>query len=102
MLDAARTVVKSCDCADHDRLACHKCLLPFSPPHELDRVSRKVAVRVLEQILGVDNDAEPDQQAWLAAVTEEAPRSRSVARNLRWRRSSTPRSSSGCAPSARP
>ncbi len=73
MLDAARTVVKSCDCADHDRLACHKCLLPFSPPHELDRVSRKVAVRVLEQILGVDNDAEPDQQAWLAAVTEEAP-----------------------------
>ncbi|MGA4692584.1 DEAD/DEAH box helicase [Rhodococcus sp. AB351] len=73
VLDAARTVVQSCDCAEHDRLACHKCLLPFAPPHELDRVSRKVAVRVLDQILGVDGDAEPDRQAWLDAVTEEAP-----------------------------
>ncbi|SUE13269.1 dead/deah box helicase [Rhodococcus gordoniae] len=73
VLDAARTVVRDCDCSQHDRLACHKCLLPFSPPHELDKVSRKVALRVLEQILGVDNDAEPDRQAWLDAVTEEAP-----------------------------
>ncbi|MFI6756076.1 DEAD/DEAH box helicase [Rhodococcus coprophilus] len=76
VLDAARAVVRDCDCAEHDRLACHKCLLPFAPPHELDRVSRKVAVRVLEQILGVDGDAEPDPQAWLAAITEQAPRKR--------------------------
>ncbi|WP_435277918.1 DEAD/DEAH box helicase [Rhodococcus yananensis] len=74
VLDAARTVVKNCDCAEHDRLACHKCLLPFAPPHELDRVSRTTAVRVLDQLLGVDGDADPDVDAWLRAVTEEAPR----------------------------
>lgn len=74
VLDAARSVVRDCDCAEHDRLACHKCLLPFAPPHELDRVSRTTAVRVLEHLLGVDGDAEPNEQEWLAAVTEEAPR----------------------------
>ncbi len=73
VLDAARTVVQHCDCADHDRLACHKCLLPFAPPHELDRLSRTTALRVLDDLLGVDGDAEPDRDSWLGAVTEEAP-----------------------------
>ena len=70
VLDAARTVVRDCDCAEYDRLACHKCLLPFAPPHDLDRVSRKTAVRVLDHLLGVDGDAEPDRDWWLKAVTE--------------------------------
>ncbi|WP_137726483.1 DEAD/DEAH box helicase [Prescottella subtropica] len=75
VLDAARTVVKDCDCADHDRLACHKCLLPFAPPHELDKVSRKTALRVLDQLLGVDGD-EPALEAWLGKVTEGKRRKR--------------------------
>ncbi|EOM75737.1 DEAD/DEAH box helicase [Rhodococcus rhodnii] len=70
VLAAARAVVHDCDCAEHDRLACHKCLLPFAPSHELDRVSRKAALRVLDQILGVVDDAEPDDTAWLDAVTD--------------------------------
>lgn len=74
VLDAARAVVRDCDCADHDRLACHKCLLPFAPPHELDKVSRKTALRVLDQFLGVDGDADPNLDEWLSAVTEEASR----------------------------
>ncbi|GAA4674545.1 DEAD/DEAH box helicase [Gordonia humi] len=75
VLDAARTVVHGCDCADHERLACHKCLLPFAPPHELDKVSRTTAARVLDQLLGVESDAEPDRNWWLKVVTEDAPRS---------------------------
>lgn len=70
VLDAARTVVRECDCAEYDRLACHKCLLPFAPQHDLDRVSRKTAARVLDHLLGVDGDAEPDRDWWLRAVAE--------------------------------
>ncbi|MGC4960933.1 DEAD/DEAH box helicase [Gordonia sp. DT101] len=73
VLDAARTVVRNCDCAEQDRLACHKCLLPFAAPHELDKVSRKTAARILDDLLGVDGDAEPQVAAWLAEVTEQAP-----------------------------
>ncbi|WP_338836935.1 DEAD/DEAH box helicase [Gordonia polyisoprenivorans] len=73
VLDAARTVVHKCDCAEHDRLACHKCLLPFAPPHELDKVSRKTAARILDDLLGVDGDADPDRKKWLSDVTESAP-----------------------------
>lgn len=70
VLDAARTVVHDCDCADHDRLACHKCLLPFAPPHELDKVSRKAALRVLDDLLGVDTDTKPNRETWLSEVSE--------------------------------
>ncbi|MBR7193518.1 DEAD/DEAH box helicase [Gordonia sp. SCSIO 19800] len=73
VLDAARTVVRNCDCAEHDRLACHKCLLPFAPPHDLDKVSRKTAARVLDDLLAVDGDAEPNRETWFADVTESAP-----------------------------
>ena len=75
-LAAARSVLRGCDCADHDRLACHKCLLPFAPPHELDKVSRKTAARILDGLLGVGSDAEPDREAWLADITESASRRR--------------------------
>ena len=73
VLDAARDVVHTCDCAEHDRLACHKCLLPFAQPHDLDKVSRKTAARILDDLLGVDGDADPTSDTWLADVTEAAP-----------------------------
>ncbi|WP_411815557.1 DEAD/DEAH box helicase [Gordonia sp. SND2] len=76
VLNAARTVVHHCDCAEHDRLACHKCLLPFAPPHELDKVSRTTALRVLDQLLGVDGETAPDADSWLKAVTAESPGTR--------------------------
>jgi ATP-dependent helicase YprA (DUF1998 family) len=72
VLNAARNVVHDCDCADHDRLACHKCLLPFAPPHDLDKVSRTTALRILDQLLVVDN-AEPNRETWLADVPETMP-----------------------------
>ncbi|MFD3593185.1 DEAD/DEAH box helicase [Nocardia sp. NPDC058640] len=70
VLAAARKVVKDCDCTD--RLACHKCLLPFAPPRELDKVSRITAAKVLDDLLAC-REAEPNAESWLASVTEETP-----------------------------
>ncbi|QCB52930.1 DEAD/DEAH box helicase [Rhodococcus sp. PAMC28707] len=77
VLDAARAVVRDCDCAGHDRLACHKCLLPFSPPHELDKVSRMTALRVLNDLLDVDDDVEPNRDEWVKSV-REGPRGKPI------------------------
>lgn len=71
VLDAARKVVRGCDCANQDRLACHKCLLPFAPPHELDKVARKTAARILDDLLGADGDADPNREWWLDSVSED-------------------------------
>lgn len=52
--------VSTCACADEGRLACHRCLLPFAAPWQVDRVSRAAAERHLRDILtGGSNDAEP-------------------------------------------
>ncbi|MBM7245183.1 DEAD/DEAH box helicase [Rhodococcus fascians] len=77
VLDAARTVVRNCDCAEHDRLACHKCLLPFAPPHQLDKVSRVTALRVLNDLLDVDDDTEPNREEWVKSV-REGPRGKPI------------------------
>ncbi|MGH3893773.1 MAG: DEAD/DEAH box helicase [Rhodococcus qingshengii] len=76
VLAAARKLVHECTCAAEDRLACHLCLLPFAPPHELDKVSRKTAVKVLDLLLGTSDGSVPALEPWLAAVTEEAPAER--------------------------
>lgn len=70
VLVAAREVVKNCDCTD--RLACHKCLLPFAPPRELDKVSRITAAKVLDDLLAC-KDGEPNPASWLDSITEETP-----------------------------
>ncbi|MFC6013014.1 DEAD/DEAH box helicase [Nocardia lasii] len=70
VLVAAREVVKNCGCTD--RLACHKCLLPFAPPRELDKVSRITAAKVLDDLLACQ-DGEPNPTAWLDSITEETP-----------------------------
>ncbi|SMG55763.1 Distinct helicase family with a unique C-terminal domain including a metal-binding cysteine cluster [Rhodococcus rhodochrous J3] len=73
MLAAARKVVRECPCREEERLACHRCLLPFAPPHELDKVSRTTALKVLNHILDVGAHSEPDLDDWNAHITEEAP-----------------------------
>lgn len=72
-LAAARTVVADCSCQHEDRLACHRCLLPFAPPHEMDKVSRATAAKLLDEILGVTPGAPPDLDSWTAGITEHAP-----------------------------
>ncbi|MDJ0016589.1 hypothetical protein QM828_30590, partial [Rhodococcus erythropolis] len=36
-------------------------------------MSRKTAVRILDDLLAVDSDAEPNRETWIADVTESAP-----------------------------
>ncbi|GAB4587647.1 helicase-related protein [Nocardia sp. IFM 10818] len=72
VLVAARQVVKNCECAQQDRLACHRCLLPFAPPHELDKVSRQTAAKVLDVLLD-SKDIEPVWERWAEFITEEEP-----------------------------
>lgn len=73
VLAAARRIVRDCSCQDEDRLACHRCLLPFAAPHELDKVSRATAHKLLDDILDVDTDATPTLEDWTAGITEHAP-----------------------------
>ncbi|PPJ30640.1 DEAD/DEAH box helicase [Nocardia nova] len=76
VLAAARKVLHACDCATEQRQACHKCLLSFAPPHELDKVSRQTAARVLDELLGAGKDVEPHWNTWEAALTREKPKRR--------------------------
>lgn len=73
MLAAARQVVRECPCRDEDRLACHRCLLPFAPPYDMDKVSRVTALKLLDDILDVGSHATPDLEDWTSDVTEKAP-----------------------------
>ena len=78
VLTAARRIVRTCECAEQERLACHKCLLPFAAPYELDRVSRQSAARVLDDLLGVDKDSEPEWADWENIITSAQPARRVV------------------------
>lgn len=52
--------VASCACAGEGRLSCHRCLLPFAPPGQVDQVSRAAAERHLRDLLAADRpDFEP-------------------------------------------
>ena len=74
LLRHAYLTVRDCPCQTEGRLACHRCLLPFAAPHEVDRTSRQAAARHLAAILGSGDDAagEPGEaRAW--QVTEQPP-----------------------------
>ncbi|MCW2690932.1 MAG: box helicase, partial [Mycobacterium sp.] len=73
VLAAARQIVRECPCRDEDRLACHRCLLPFAAPYDMDKVSRLTALKLLDDILDVGSHATPDLEDWTAEVTEKAP-----------------------------
>ena len=64
--------VRTCECQYEERLACHRCLLPFAPPAALRRTSRASAVRHLARLLGLAEDAEsPEGPPW--TITETPP-----------------------------
>lgn len=73
VLAAARRIVDDCPCQHEDRLACHRCLLPFTAPHEMDKVSRAAAAKLLSNILDAPAGTEPDLNDWAVGVTAEAP-----------------------------
>jgi len=73
MLALAWNRVRNCECRHEDRLACHRCLLPFASPLETNRVSRSSAERHLRVLLALPENAETAEgTTW--TVTEVAPR----------------------------
>jgi ATP-dependent helicase YprA (DUF1998 family) len=70
VLASALAVVEACPCRDEDVLACHRCLMPFTPPSLVDRTSRARAEQLIQEILTAGReDASPDDAAlW---VTED-------------------------------
>lgn len=61
LLAAALRVVAECPCKDENRMACHRCLLPFSFGLGADRLSRLAAERHLRTILGMSASLEADE-----------------------------------------
>jgi hypothetical protein len=61
LLATALQVVARCPCKDENRMACHRCLLPFSFGLGADRLSRLAAERHLRTILGMSFPLESDE-----------------------------------------
>ena len=73
ILQLAWEKVSSCACADENRLACHRCLLPFAPSRNADKVSRVTAERHLRAILQGDEHTIPTDMAWVVTDVAVAP-----------------------------
>lgn len=75
ILVRAWEIVQGCECAQTDKLACEKCLLPFTNGFEFPHTSRQVAEQMLWRILGADKeeaDPVPDAScSW--KTTTKAP-----------------------------
>jgi ATP-dependent helicase YprA (DUF1998 family) len=75
LLHAAWDVVRNCECRNEERLACHRCLLPFAPPWQVEHVARVTSERLLRNILagkdGAADDGEPSFDDW--KVTDVPP-----------------------------
>ncbi|KAA0919253.1 DEAD/DEAH box helicase [Dietzia sp. ANT_WB102] len=73
LLHTAYVAVRDCECADANRLACPKCLLPHAHGSDADRTSRGAAETALLGLLrgtDRDDDAEPNREDW-TIVTEQ-------------------------------
>jgi hypothetical protein len=74
ILHTAWQVLRDCECQDEQRLACHRCLLPFAAPHQVRSVSRAAGERHLRDILNggfVDPDVDPSVEMGWACTTVE-------------------------------
>ena len=73
LLYRAWRIVATCECGGQGRLACHRCLLPFAPPWQVEHVAREAAERHLRALLtaGVPDAAVPQACDW--ELTEEPP-----------------------------
>jgi len=74
--------VSRCECQTEQRLACHRCLLPFARPWQVDSVSRATAERHLRAILtaGTADTAPAAEMTW--TLTKQEPPSPPVESHL--------------------
>jgi hypothetical protein len=83
LLQAALDVVEGCPCAVEAKLACHRCLLPFVHPGQVEKASRARAAQMLAEILGLAAPSgeasphvwQPVQAASIADVPPPSPES---------------------------
>ena len=80
LLEKAFRVIAACQCREEERMACHRCLLPFAAPYETDQVSRAVAADALALLLTAGREDDPDtvdpteaQWQWEVVVDALAP-----------------------------
>jgi hypothetical protein len=72
LLVRAWDLVRTCECRHEERLACHRCLLPFVPPGSVRRASRASAERHLGRLLGLAPEADTaEDTSW--TITEVPP-----------------------------
>lgn len=65
VLANARRILQECDCQNDSRNACHNCLLPFAAGPDAEHVSRIVALRAINELLGCENDDKtPQLEDW--------------------------------------
>jgi len=78
LLHRAWEKVRDCPCQHEQRLACHRCLVPFAPISVggLSRVSRSAAERHLRAILtsGAPEATPGDMMSWSLTMHEPGPR----------------------------
>ena len=72
ILHSAWKVLRDCECQQEQRLACHRCLLPFAAPHQVRSVSRAAGERHLRDILnsGVGIGEPTPKMAWKCTTTQ--------------------------------
>lgn len=71
LLAVAWQTVRDCECRFENRLACHRCLLPFALSGHVQTVSRASAERHLRRLLAVPDGGTADPAAW--PVTRDTP-----------------------------
>ncbi|GAA3809743.1 DEAD/DEAH box helicase [Cellulomonas soli] len=71
LLSVAWQTVRDCECRFENRLACHRCLLPFALSGHVQKVSRASAERHLQRLLAVPDGGTADPSAW--PITRDAP-----------------------------
>ncbi|MGO4593132.1 DEAD/DEAH box helicase [Leifsonia sp. 2TAF2] len=59
VFETAWRIVRDCPCANENRNACHRCVLPFAPGRNGENVARASAEQALRKLLDVDSDGEP-------------------------------------------
>ncbi|MDU1587788.1 MAG: DEAD/DEAH box helicase [Cutibacterium avidum] len=62
VLYQAWTIVHDCPCQDENQLACHRCLLPYTPPSTRSAVSRSAAEHHLRTLLVGEEGGEPTRE----------------------------------------
>lgn len=78
----ARQALLECPCASEEKLACHRCLLPYLSAEHRTQAHRGRAVEILTHILAPDEGQDPEAQGNWRSSSEEPTLSADIESNL--------------------